>query len=206
MIIIGITGSIGMGKSTISKMLKFVNIPIHDSDKIVNLLLENNPLIVEKIKKIWPACITKIENKEKINRTKLAEVIFSNIKEKQKLESFIHPFVNENRNKFFIENIKNKSRLVGIDVPLLYETETDKICDYIFLACASKKNQKKRVLKRSNMNLEKFNKINDSQFSIDEKKRRKPIIISTDYSKIITFALLILNLLLILIKSRRLKK
>ena len=57
MIIIGITGSIGMGKSTIALMLKFLKIPIHDSDKVVSLLLNENLLIIERVKENWPNCI-----------------------------------------------------------------------------------------------------------------------------------------------------
>jgi dephospho-CoA kinase len=95
--------------------------------------------------------------------------------------------------------------IIGIDVPLLYETRTDKICNYIFLADVSKEVQKNRVLKRKNMNIEKFNKINNNQLSNTEKKKKKPIIIPTGYGKIITFVTVILNLSWIIIKTKSIK-
>ena len=104
----------------------------------------------------------------------------------------------------FIRNNKKKN-IIGIDVPLLYETKTDKICHYIFLASATKEIQQKRVLKRNNMNVEKFNKINNSQLSDFEKKKRNPIIIPTGYGKIITFIVVMLNLLWINIKTKSIK-
>ena len=203
MIIIGITGSIGMGKSTIASMLKCLSIPIHDSDKVVKLLIEKNVLIKDKIKKKWPSCIIYNKKKEKINKEELSKIIFNSNKEKKELENLIHPYVVESRNSFIKKN-KNKM-IIGIDVPLLYETRTDKICNYIFLASASKEVQKNRVLKRSNMNIEKFNKINNSQLSNIEKKKKNPIIIPTGYGKIITFVTVILNLSWIIIKTKSIK-
>ena len=203
MIIIGITGSIGMGKSTIASMLKRLSIPIHDSDKVVKLLIEKNVLIKDKIKKKWPSCIIYNKKKEKINKEELSKIIFKNNKEKKELENLIHPYVVENRNSFIKKN-KNKM-IIGIDVPLLYETRTDKICNYIFLAYASKEVQKNRVLKRKNMNIEKFNKINNNQLSNVEKKKKNPIVIPTGHGKIITFVIVILNLLWIIIKTKSIK-
>ena len=201
MIVIGITGSIGMGKSTIALMLKYFKIPIHDSDETVKLLLDKNILIIDKIAKKWPSCITNSESKKYINKNILGKIVFNDSKEKKKLEKLIHPYVTKSRNIFLENNNKRKKTIVGIDVPLMYETNTDKICDYIFLASASKKNQQNRVLKRPGMSLDKFNKIKKNQLSNFEKKKKKPIIISTDYGKFVTFTLLILNLLLIIVKK-----
>ena len=80
MIIIGITGSIGMGKSTIASMLKFFGIPIHDSDLVVRGLIETNTLVLKKIKKNWPEVIDIIDSKEVINKGNLSEIIFNNTK------------------------------------------------------------------------------------------------------------------------------
>ena len=199
MIIIGITGSIGMGKSTIALMLKFFGIPIHDADIVVKTLLEED-FIIDIIKKKWPNCIVYNKKKIKINKEELSKIIFDNSKERKNLENLIHPYVIKNRNNFIKKN-KNK-RIIGIDVPLLYETRTDKICNYIFLASSSDKIQKKRVLKRANMNIEKFNKINNNQLSGFEKKKKNPIIIPTGYGRAITFITVILNLLWIVIKTK----
>ena len=202
MIIIGITGSIGMGKSTIALMLKYFGIPIHDSDRAVKKLLEND-FIIDIIKTKWPTCIIYNKIKIKINKDELSKIIFNNNKERKKLENLIHPYIIKKRNSFIRKN-KNK-RIIGIDVPLLYETKADKICNYIFLASASVEIQKKRVLKRANMNIEKFNKINSSQLSTIEKKKKYPIIIPTGYGKIITFIAVTLNLSWIIIKTKSIK-
>ena len=103
MIIIGITGSIGMGKSTIASMLKFFGIPIHDSDLEVKELIETNSLVLKKIKKNWPEVIDIIDSKEVINKGKLSEIIFNNTKCKQKLEKIIHPLVHKKRKMFLYQ-------------------------------------------------------------------------------------------------------
>ena len=202
MIIIGITGSIGMGKSNIALILKFFGIPIYDSDKSVKKLLKED-FIISVIKKKWPNCIIHNKKKESINKKELSKIIFDNSNERKKLEYLLHPYVVKKRNNFISKN-RNKN-LIGIDVPLLYETKTDKICNYIFLASTTKEIQQKRVLKRSNMNIEKFNKINNNQLSNFQKKEKKPIIIPTGYGKIITFIIVMLNLLWISIKTKSIK-
>ena len=98
----------------------------------------------------------------------LGNKIFGNYKNKIILEKIIHPKVQKARNRFLNYNIK--SCIVGLDVPLLYETGTDKICNYIFLVNKSKKNQRKRVLARKNMTEKKFNHINNAQWSFEKKK------------------------------------
>ena len=205
MIIIGITGSIGMGKSTIASMLKFFGIPIHDSDLVVKGLIETNALVLKKIKKNWPEVIDIIDSKEVINKGKLSEIIFNNIKCKENLEKIIHPLVNKKR-KVFLKKYEFKKNIVGMDVPLLYETGLNKICNYIFLALTSEENQAKRVLKRKKMTKEKFISIKENQWSDEMKKEQKPYIINTTYGKISVFILLTFLLSTILFKEKVLKK
>ena len=202
MIIIGITGSIGMGKSTIASMLKSLNVPIHDSDKVVKKIIEENSNIKKIIKKKWPKSIFKLKKIEYINKKILSEIVFSQPLEKIKLEKLIHPLVIDDRDKFLRINIKKEKKIVAIDVPLLYETKTDIICNYVFLATASKKKQINRVLKRPNMTIEKFNKINKNQLSDENKKKRNPIIITTQYGKFLTLVLVMVNLVIIFLKDR----
>jgi len=205
MIIIGITGSIGMGKSTIASMLKFFGIPIHDSDLVVKGLIETNALVLKKIKKNWPEVIDITDSKEVINKGKLSEIIFNNIKCKENLEKIIHPLVNKKR-KMFLKKYEFKKNIVGMDVPLLYETGLNKICNYIFLALTSEENQAKRVLKRKKMTKEKFISIKENQWSDEMKKEQKPYIINTTYGKISVFILLTFLLSTILFKEKVLKK
>lgn len=203
MIIIGITGSIGMGKSTIASMLKFFGIPIHDSDLVVKELIETNSLVLKKIKKNWPEVIDIIDSKEIINKEKLSKLIFNDIKCKENLEKIIHPLVNKKRN-MFLKKYESKN-IVGMDVPLLYETGLNKICNYIFLALTSEANQAKRVLKRKNMTKEKFLSIKENQWSDEMKKEQKPYIINTTYGKILVFILLTFLLSTIFFKEKVLK-
>ena len=205
MIIIGITGSIGMGKSTIASMLKFFGIPIHDSDLVVKSLIETNALVLKKIKKNWPEVIDIIDSKEIINKEKLSKLIFNDIKCKENLEKIIHPLVNKKR-KMFLKKYEFKKNIVGMDVPLLYETGLNKICNYIFLALTSEENQAKRVLKRKKMTKEKFISIKENQWSDEMKKEQKPYIINTTYGKISVFILLTFLLSTILFKEKVLKK
>ena len=203
MIIIGITGSIGMGKSTIASMLNFFGIPIHDSDLVVKGLIETNSLVLKKIKKNWPEVIDIIDSKEIINKEKLSKLIFNDIECKENLEKIIHPLVNKKRN-MFLKKYESKN-IVGMDVPLLYETGLNKICNYIFLALTSEANQAKRVLKRKNMTKEKFISIKENQWSDEMKKEQKPYIINTTYGKILVFILLTFLLSTIFFKEKVLK-
>ena len=197
MLVIGITGSIGMGKTTIAKILNFCKIPIFDADEEVKKILDNNASIINKIKSNWPECVYLQNNKEIIDKKKISKIIFNNTKEKEKIEKIIHPIINKKRNNFLQEKKKEKFRLVGLDIPLLYETKINKICNYIFLASASESTQKNRVLKRDGMTIDKFNKINKNQLSDCFKRKQKPIIISTEFGKIITFISVIFYIMLI---------
>ena len=201
MIIIGLTGSIGMGKSTIASMLKFFNIPVYDADFEVKKILENNALVKKKIKKEWPDVICINKGKEFINKNKLSDYIFKNIKCKIKLEKIIHPLIHKNRDKFLQKHSTNKF-MIAMDVPLLYETGVNKICDYIFLALTSEKKQKKRVMQRANMTEQKFLLIKKSQWSDEMKISQYPYIINTSFGKPITFVLTIFFLMSIIFKEK----
>ena len=199
MIIVGITGSIGMGKTTIASMFKKLNIPIHDSDAIVGSLLDNDNNVISQIKEKWPSCIISLKNKSLINKVKLSDIIFKRKSEKKILEGIIHPHVLNSRDLFLKKNLTTKNKFVGLDVPLLYETKADKICNYVFLAYASQKTQKKRVLKRKDMTIKKFENITKNQMPELQKKMNKPILIRTDFGKTVTFVLVIINLFKIFI-------
>ena len=201
MIIIGITGSIGMGKTTISSMLKFLNIPIFDSDKEVKRVL-NNEIVIDKIQRIWPEVVLLKMEQKKIDKFSLSNKIFENKKNRKILERIIHPIVKEKRVQFIHEYYK--SSIVGLDVPLLYETKTSEICNYIFLVNTSKKIQQRRVLKRPKMTKEKFELINNAQWSYEKKKKMKPFVINTSFGKLFSF-FQVLIYLAIIITNRRAK-
>ena len=200
MIIIGITGSIGMGKTTVSNMLRILKIPVFDSDRAVKEILEKNDDIIEKISKIWPESVLFYQKQKKINKNVLSNKIFESNNERKKLEKIIHPLVKKERTSFLKKS--EKFFIVGLDIPLLYETGMDKECDYIFLVHTTKKNQKRRVLIRPNMTEKKFELINKSQWSFEKKKKEKPYIINTSYGKLITFFVVIFYLLKIKFRGK----
>ena len=203
MIIIGITGSIGMGKTTVSSMLRFLGIPVFDSDKEVREILDKNVDVKNEIFKIWPKAMYIEQKEKKINKIFLSDKVFKKKRDKEKLERIIHPLVEDLRISFIKQN--HASYIIGLDVPLLYETGTDKVCNYIFLTNTSKKNQKKRVLLRQNMTEEKFNLINDSQWSFERKKNKNPFLISTSYGKLYSFINVLFYLLVIIFKEHNKK-
>ena len=201
MIIIGITGSIGMGKTTVSNMLRILKIPVFDSDKEVKEILEKNDHIIDKISKLWPESVSLNQKQKKVNKKILSNKIFESKNERKKLETIIHPLVKKERNSFLKKF--EKYFIVGLDIPLLYETGMDKGCDYIFLVHTSKKIQKKRVLMRPNMTDEKFELINNSQWSFKKKEKERPFVINTSFGKLITFILVIFYLFKIRFKGKK---
>ena len=203
--IIGITGSIGMGKSTISSMLLKIGIPVFDSDTEVATILSNNIKIINQIYKRWPrAIVTNKYQKKLVNKKILGDIIFKTAKDKLFLESLIHPLVQKQRD-LFIKLNKNKE-LIALDIPLLFETKAYKICDYVLIADASNSIQRNRVLKRSNMTKQKFQLIKKNQFSNKERKRLSPksFLITTNFGKLVTF-LLVLRILLKIYFTKELK-
>ena len=182
MIRIGITGSIAMGKSTIANVFKYLGIQVHDSDLVVKSLIGNNIEVIAKIKETWPEVLDK---KKLINKTKLRKIIFSNHKDKLKLEKILHPMVKKDRMEF--EQKYNQHKILGFDIPLLYETKQEDEFDYIFLANCSKETQLKRAMNRKNLDLVMFDKINSSQFTIKKKISYNPTIINTEHPKIMVF-------------------
>ena len=193
--IIGITGSIGMGKSTISSMLLKIGIPVFDSDAEVGAVLSNNIKIINQIYKIWPRAIVINKGKKTVNKKILGDIIFKTTKDKLFLESLIHPLVQKQRD-LFIKLNENKE-LIALDIPLLFETKAYKICDYVLIADARNSIQRNRVLKRTNMTKQKFQLIKQNQFSNKERKKLSPksFLITTNYGKLFTF-ILVLKVLL----------
>ena len=203
MIIIGITGSIGMGKSTIANMLKQFKIPVFDSDKEVRDILDNNDSVKKQIYDLWPDVILTKTKEKVIDKNLLGRKIFGNKKYRKILESIIHPQVMKRRN-IFIKSVE-KSLIVALDVPLLYETGTDKICDDIFLVYTDEETQKKRVLERSSMTQKKLDLIKKAQWNDQKKRKKKPYLVTTSYGKFVSFIIITSYLITILFKKKILR-
>ena len=191
---IGITGSIGTGKTTIANIFALFNIPIFDADREIREILKKKE-IKQKLKNIWPLII----KEDQIDKLKLKEIIFSNNIEKKKLEKLLYPYLEIQLKKF--ETINNNENILVYDVPLIYETKTQKRYDKILLAHCSRKAQKKRVLTRDKISDSLFEKILASQLSFDKKIKFKPKVINTN-NKLFTLIKVCSILIKILIRLK----
>ncbi len=191
---IGITGSIGTGKTTIANLFAFFNIPIFDADQEIKKILKKKE-VKQRLKKIWPLII----KRDHIDKLKLKEIIFSNNIEKKKLEKLLYPYLEIELEKF--ETVNNKENILVYDVPLIYETKTQKRYDEILLAHCDKRAQRQRVLARDKITDSLFEKILASQLSFDDKVKFKPKVINTN-NKLFTLTKVFTILVKILIKSK----
>ena len=171
---IGITGSIGTGKTTIANIFALFKIPIFDADQEIKKILRKKE-IIQKLKNIWPLAV---KNND-IDKLKLRTIIFSNNHEKKKLEKLLYPYLNIELKKF--ENINFRENILVYDVPLIYETKSEKKYDLIILAHCNIKLQRERVLSRDKITNSLFEKIVASQLSFKEKIKFKPQVINTRY-------------------------
>ena len=195
---IGITGSIGTGKTTIANLFALFGLPIFDADKEIKKILNNEKIKLE-IQNKWPQVV----RSNKINKSKLKTIIFSNKYEKMRLEKLLYPYLEIEKSRFEKKNF-NKNILI-YDVPLIYETKTEKKYDLILLTNCDLALQRRRVLNRDKMSNLLFEKIIKSQLSFNEKIKFKPLIIDTKLAKI--FILLKIIILLTKIQVRlKLKK
>ena len=192
---IGITGSIGTGKSTVASMLSLLRIPIFDADKEIKNIL-NRQEIKNQIKEEWPQII--IENV--INKLELRSIIFSRKNEKKKLEKLLYPHLETERKKF--EKANKKRKILAYDVPLIYETKSQNKYDLILLTNCDEMLQKKRVLKRDKISNALFTKIVKSQLTFNEKMKFKPKVINTNNLKLFVFIEIIILFFKILIISK----
>jgi len=177
---IGITGSIGTGKTTIANMFAIFNIPIFNADKEIKKILEKEK-IKRKLKEKWPSII----EQNNINKSRLKTIIFSNFNEKVKLEKLLYPYLKIEKTNF--EKKFSEKKILIYDVPLIYETKSESEYDLILLANCDAKLQQERVMNRDKMPICLYKKIIKSQLSFHKKKRYKPLIISTNNSKLTIF-------------------
>ena len=175
---IGITGSIGMGKTTVSLMFKKNGIKVWNADLEVHKLYENGNEGYKKIISIYPQLKDEIE----IDRKKVSNLIRQKKIDLIKIEEIIHPLLNKSRLKFIEENQMEK--IIAFEIPLLYETGANKWLDYIISVYCSKKTQMERLYERRNFNKDKINYLLSKQISIKNKNKNADFLINTDQKKI----------------------
>ena len=180
-LIIGITGGIGSGKSTLSNYLKKKKFFVHDSDTVVKE-------IYTKPTKKFQDYLIKIDLKEalknkKINKKVIAKKIFSNELIKRKLENFIHKKVQKHRNNFIKYHKKKKTKVVFIDIPLLFENNLDNLFNKILCVLSHKKTRLKRIVSSRKIKIDIFRKITRNQVTDVERKKRSNYFINNNKTK-----------------------
>lgn len=180
MIVIGITGSIGMGKSTAAEMLRDIGIPIHDSDATVHFLLGPNGSAVKTVGEKFPEAIKRDgTGSPYIDRHILGRIVFADRSKKKVLEDILHPMVWAESDRFKEEMKKRGHNIVAMDIPLLFETGGEKRVDVTFCITAPPEVQKERVLSRPGMTSEKFERIVAGQLPDAEKRKRADYVIDS---------------------------
>ena len=175
---IGITGSMGMGKTTVSSMFKKNGIKVWNADIEVHKLYENGNEGYKNIISVYPQLKDGIE----IDREKVSNLIRQKKIDLRKIEEIIHPLLNKSRLKFIEENQMEK--IIAFEIPLLYETGANKWLDYIISVYCSKKTQMERLYERKNFNKDKINYLLSKQISIKNKNKNADFLINTDQKKI----------------------
>ncbi len=179
MLKVGLTGSIGMGKSTIGAMFKDLGIGIWSADDCVHILYKKNGHANILIQKEFGEIID--ENGD-IDRKQLSAIVIKDKAALKKLENIVHPLVKQNREQF-IENSKNNNApYIILDIPLLFETNSQNEFDKIIVVDCDFETQKQRVLARPNMNLEKFEAIISKQMPNSKKAAMADFVIDTSQS------------------------
>ena len=172
----GLTGSIGMGKSAAANIFRSLGIPVFDSDKEAHNLLKNDLGVFNFIKSNFPEAIINSQ----ISRQALGKLVFNNKKHLTLLETLLHPKIKSSQRRF-ISSAKNRNKnLIVLDIPLLFETGAEKSCDAVMVVTAPKEVQKERVLGRPNMTASKFEEILQNQMPDEEKKKKADHIIQTN--------------------------
>ena len=168
--IIGLTGGIASGKSTVSKIFRELGAEIIDADIKAKEISEREE-VVKEIGNIFGKEV--INSEVKIDRLKIKEIVFNNKEKLKKLNDLIHPKVMEEFKK--IKENTGKNDIIIFDVPLLFESGMDKMCDKIILVFTDKKIQIKRMLERDGITEELAEKIINSQMSLEEKLNKSQI-------------------------------
>ncbi|WP_201862587.1 dephospho-CoA kinase [Microvirga soli] len=169
--VIGLTGSIGMGKSATADLFRTLGVPVHDADATVHRLYRGRA--VPLIGKAFPGTVAD----GAVDRTKLGAAVLNSPERMKQLEAIVHPLVREEEENFLAR--VSASPIAVLDIPLLFETGGETRCDTVLVVTAPAEVQRERVLARPGMTAEKFSAILAKQMPDAEKRRRAHFLVDT---------------------------
>ena len=175
MIILGLTGSIGMGKSTTAKLFAEAGVPVYDADATVHMVYEGEA--APAIEAAFPG--TTVGGK--VDRAKLSAQVVHDAAAMKRLEGIVHPMLRAYHQKFLDEAEQSGAPVAVVDVPLLYETGGEKRVDAVVVVTTSPEVQRERILARDNMTAEKLDAILARQLPDAEKRKRADFIVDTSH-------------------------
>ena len=175
MIILGLTGSIGMGKSTTAKLFAEAGVPVYDADATVHMIYEGEA--APAIEAAFPGTTSG----GKVDRTKLSAQVVHDAEAIRRLEQIVHPMLRAYHQKFLDEAEQSGAPVAVVDVPLLYETGGEKRVDAVVVVTTSPELQRERILARDNMTGEKLDAILARQLPDAEKRKRADFIVDTSH-------------------------
>lgn len=185
--ILGLTGSIGMGKSTAARLLRRLRIPVHDADAAVHAALGVGGVAVGAVAALCPQAAAKNAQAQVfIDRHTLGRLAFADAALLQKLESLLHPLVRQAEKKFLAAARARRCRMVVLDIPLLFETGAQRRVDAVVVVSAPALLQRQRVLARPGMCAEKLDAILRRQMPDAEKRRRAAVVVPTGLGHAVT--------------------
>jgi dephospho-CoA kinase len=182
MLVIGLTGSIGMGKSAVAAMLRERGIAVFDADAEVHRLYEGPA--VAAIEKAFPGS----SENGRVNRHLLARRLVGDPEKFKALEAIVHPLVERAEREFLKAEAARGAKLAVLEIPLLFETARDRMVDVTLVVSAPPDVQRKRVLERPSMTAEKLEQLLLRQMSDEEKRRRADYVVDTGGSLVETEA------------------
>ena len=175
MIILGLTGSIGMGKSTTAKLFAEAGVPVYDADATVHMLYEGEA--APSIEAAFPG--TTVDGK--VDRARLSARVVHDPAAMRQLEQIVHPMLGASRQKFFHDAEQSGAPVVVVDVPLLFETGGEKRVDAVVVVTTTPEIQRQRILARDNMTGEKLDAILARQLPDAEKRKRADFVVDTSH-------------------------
>lgn len=173
MFILGLTGSLGMGKSTTAKFFAEEGVPVHDADAAVHRLYEGEA--AAQIEAVFPGTTAG----GRVDRNILARHVLNDQAAMRKLEDIVHPLVRASEERFLAEAARNNAAVAVLDIPLLFETGGDGRCDAVVVVSAPADIQRTRMLERSGMTEQKFAAILAKQMPDEEKRKRADFVVDT---------------------------